>query len=92
MTEWLQQRMQEHTLPQLLKLVDQINRRVLPSSGNPTHIFPVLPGSHLTEVRSCPACLVTAGTVKLLNHSTDIICNQLSLRVRTLTGLVVGPP
>jgi hypothetical protein len=53
MTVWLQERMQLHTLPQLLKLVDQINHRVLPSSGNPTHVFPVLPGSHLTEVSTC---------------------------------------
>ena len=49
-TEWLLQNMQPHFLRKLLHIVGQIEKQVLPTSGDASHAFPRLAGSHLSEV------------------------------------------
>ena len=51
-TEWLLKNMQPHFLRKLLHIVGQIEKQVLPTSDDPSHAFPRLAGSHLSEVSS----------------------------------------
>lgn len=49
---WLQDHVRQYFTPKLLQMARDIGRLVASTDGDPTHAFPQLAGSHLSEV--CP--------------------------------------
>lgn len=54
-TAWLRAQMGPHFSRKLLQVTREIEKRISLHDGNPAHRFPVLAGSHLSEVRACDA-------------------------------------
>lgn len=50
-TTWLQDHVRQYFTPKLLQMARDIGRLVASTDGDPTHAFPQLAGSHLSEVR-----------------------------------------
>ena len=47
---WLRENMQSHFTRKLLRIVRDIDKFIAPQDGDPSHAFPQLAGSHLSEV------------------------------------------
>ena len=52
---WLQANLSPLFARRLLRIVHDIASYIAPHTGNPSHQYPLLAGSHLTQVRTC-AC------------------------------------
>lgn len=52
---WLKANMATHFSRKLLGVVKRIERNMGPRDGDPSHHFPRLAGSYLSEVRAAPA-------------------------------------
>ena len=69
---WLQERIAAHFTPKLLQMTRDIARLVNPGDGDPSHAFPQLAGSHLSE--ACADLICVAIPALLIVSCRKVFC------------------